>query len=77
MLVFLFPPPPRPFFHLAKEFYLSGHPVPRPELVDQKPQVGGSRSGLLTAFPRTVDKETFLRGAWPTDRNGVAQFTSV
>jgi len=31
---------------------------------------------LLTAFPRTKRHETWLRGAWPTDPNGVAQFTS-
>lgn len=45
--------------------------------MNEKPQVGGSRSGLLSAFPRTNDWETFLRGAWPSDRNGVAQFTSI
>jgi hypothetical protein len=55
----------------------SGHPVSRPEFVNQKPQVGGKRAGLLSAFPRTVQQETFLRGAWPTDRNGIAQFTSA
>ncbi|KAJ7041045.1 Intradiol ring-cleavage dioxygenase [Mycena alexandri] len=57
--------------------HYSGHPVPAPHLVDEQPQVGGKRSGLLSAFPRTVQHETFLRGAWPTDRNGVAQFTSI
>ncbi|KAF7303820.1 hypothetical protein MIND_00611800 [Mycena indigotica] len=57
--------------------HYAGHPVPAPHLVDEQPQVGGARSGLLSAFPRTVKSETFLRGAWPTDRNGVAQFTSI
>lgn len=55
----------------------SGHPVPRPEELTVKPQVGGKRSGLLPPFPRTINHETFLRGAWPTDGNGVAQFTST
>lgn len=57
--------------------FYAGHPVPRLDLVNQKPQVGGKRAGLLSAFPRTVDEETFLRGAWPTDRRGVAQFTTI
>ncbi|RXW19984.1 hypothetical protein EST38_g5857 [Candolleomyces aberdarensis] len=54
----------------------SGHPDPRPELINEPPQVGGKRAGLLSAYPRTVFEETWLRGAWPTDQNGVAQFTS-
>jgi len=57
--------------------HYAGHPVPEPHLVDEKPQVGGKRSGLLTKFPRTAPEETWLRGAWPTDRNGVAQFTTI
>ncbi|PFH47561.1 hypothetical protein AMATHDRAFT_151801 [Amanita thiersii Skay4041] len=57
--------------------YYAGHPVPRPELRDEKPQVGGKRSGLLSAYPRTKFEETFLRGAWPTDGRGVAQFTTI
>ncbi|KAG5717640.1 hypothetical protein E4T56_gene8581, partial [Termitomyces sp. T112] len=56
--------------------HYAGHPDPAPHLVDEQPQVGGKRAGLLSAFPRTKFEETFLRGAWPTDRNGVAQFTS-
>lgn len=60
----------------ATGFY-AGHPVPEPHLVSEKPQVGGKRSGLLTKFPRTLEEETFLRGAWPTDANGVAQFTTI
>ena len=54
-----------------------GHPWPKPEHVDAKPQVGGKRNGLLPPFPLTVQEETWLRGAWPTDENGVAQFTST
>jgi protocatechuate 3,4-dioxygenase beta subunit len=61
--------------HANATGYYAGHPVPRPELVNEKPQRGGKRSGLLSAYPRTVHEETWLRGAWPTDRNGVAQFT--
>ncbi|KAJ7621290.1 Intradiol ring-cleavage dioxygenase [Roridomyces roridus] len=57
--------------------HYAGHPDPAPHLVNEQPQVGGSRSGLLSAFPRTKYQETFLRGAWPTDRNGVSQFTSI
>ncbi|KNZ75840.1 hypothetical protein J132_00853 [Termitomyces sp. J132] len=57
--------------------HYAGHPDPAPHLVDEQPQVGGKRAGLLSAFPRTKFEETFLRGAWPTDRNGVAQFTTI
>ena len=56
--------------------HYAGHPVPHPHLVNEKPRVDGPRSGLLTAYPRTIAAETFLRGAWPTDNNGIAQFTS-
>jgi len=55
----------------------AGHPLPHQHLVDEKPQVGGKRSGLLSPFPRTNFHETFLRGAWPTDHNGVSQFTTI
>ncbi|KAF9269819.1 aromatic compound dioxygenase [Marasmius fiardii PR-910] len=64
-------------WHANATGHYAGHPFPKPELVNEKPQVGGKRSGLLTAFPRTVHEETWLRGAWPTDRNGVAQFTTI
>ncbi|KAJ3565259.1 hypothetical protein NP233_g7747 [Leucocoprinus birnbaumii] len=57
--------------------HYAGHPLPKPEHVNTKPQVGGKRNGLLPPFPRTVQEETWLRGAWPTDENGVAQFTSI
>ncbi|THU83110.1 aromatic compound dioxygenase [Dendrothele bispora CBS 962.96] len=57
--------------------HYAGHPDPLPELRDEKPQVGGKRSGLLSAFPRTKFEETWLRGAWPTDENGVVQFTTI
>jgi len=64
-------------WHANSTGYYAGHPVPEPHLVSEKPQVGGKRSGLLTKFPRTVYEETWLRGAWPTDQNGVAQFTTI
>ncbi|KAJ3536944.1 hypothetical protein NMY22_g5810 [Coprinellus aureogranulatus] len=57
--------------------HYAGHPLPHPHLANEQPQVGGKRSGLLSAFPRTVFEETWLRGAWPTDKNGVAQFTTI
>ena len=56
--------------------HYAGHPVPAKSLENEKPQVGGKRNGLLSAFPRTIEEETFLRGAWATDQNGVARFTS-
>ncbi|KAH9476000.1 hypothetical protein JR316_0011567 [Psilocybe cubensis] len=55
----------------------AGHPVPHPHLADEQPATEGRRRGLLTAFPRTIQEETWLRGAWPTDKNGVVQFTSI
>jgi len=57
--------------------HYAGHPDPHPDHVNAKPQVGGRRAGLLPPFPRTNQEETFLRGAWPTDENGVAQFTTI
>ncbi|KAL0958780.1 hypothetical protein HGRIS_014101 [Hohenbuehelia grisea] len=64
-------------WHANGTGHYAGHPWPKPHLKDEKPQVGGKRSGLLSAFPRTEPHETWLRGAWPTDQNGVAQFTST
>ncbi|TFK31815.1 Intradiol ring-cleavage dioxygenase [Crucibulum laeve] len=55
----------------------AGHPFPLLHLANKKPQVGGKHSGLLMAFPCTLHKETWLRGAWPTNRNEVAQFTTI
>ncbi len=34
-------------------------------------------AGLLKPYPKTKWGETFLRGAYPTDKNGVAQLTSI
>jgi len=64
-------------WHANATGYYAGHPTPYPHLTDERPQRGGKRSGLLTRFPRTIVEETWLRAAWPTDQNGVVQFTSI
>jgi len=64
-------------WHANATGHYAGHPLPAPHLVDEKPQVGGKRSGLLSAYPRTIEEENWLRGAWETDRNGVSQFTTT
>jgi protocatechuate 3,4-dioxygenase beta subunit len=64
-------------WHANATGYYAGHPTPRPDLVKEEPASTGPRAGLLSAYPRTVQEETWLRGALPTDRNGVAEFTSV
>lgn len=56
--------------------HYAGHPDPAPHLINEKPQVGGKRNGLLSFFPRTNFEDQWLRGAWPTDSHGVARFTS-
>ncbi|THH18831.1 hypothetical protein EW146_g2238 [Bondarzewia mesenterica] len=57
--------------------HYAGHPEPARHMLDEQPQVGGKRNGLLSAFPRTKPEQTWLRGAWPTNQNGVAQFTTI
>ncbi|KAJ4474306.1 Intradiol ring-cleavage dioxygenase [Lentinula aciculospora] len=57
--------------------HYAGHPEPAPHLANEQPQVGGKRSGLLSAFPRTNFHEQWLRGAWQTDSHGVARFTTI
>ncbi|KDR79165.1 hypothetical protein GALMADRAFT_243052 [Galerina marginata CBS 339.88] len=57
--------------------HYAGHPLPHPHFMNELPASTGIRRGLLPPFPRTVQEETWLRGAWPTDRNGVAQFTTI
>jgi len=64
-------------WHANATGHYAGHPLPRPELVDEHPATEGKRRGLLTAYPRTVDEETWLRGAWATDARGVAQFSTI
>jgi len=64
-------------WHANATGYYGGHPHPVPGLENEVPPTTGSRKGMLTPFPKTVWGETFLRGALPTDKNGVAAFTSV
>ncbi|PWN89713.1 aromatic compound dioxygenase [Acaromyces ingoldii] len=64
-------------WHANATGYYAGHPDPRPDLVNEEPASSGPRKGLLSAYPRTNDEETWLRGALPTDANGVAEFTSI
>ncbi|KAI4517792.1 aromatic compound dioxygenase [Schizophyllum commune Loenen D] len=64
-------------WHANATGHYAGHPNPYPGLEDEKPQVGGRFGGLLTTYPRSNYEETFLRGAWLTDANGVAKFTTV
>jgi len=63
-------------WHANSTGYYSGHPAPHPDNAGKKPATEGPRRGLLPPYPRT-DQENWLRGAWPTDRNGVAQFTTI
>ncbi|KAF9042791.1 hypothetical protein BDZ89DRAFT_255271 [Hymenopellis radicata] len=44
-------------------------------LTEQGPK-RGRRQTLWRAYPRTKHEVTWLRGAWPTNANGVVQFTS-
>lgn len=64
-------------WHANATGYYAGHPTPRPDLVSEEPASTGPRKGLLSAYPRTNDDEAWLRGALPTDRNGVSEFTSI
>ncbi len=64
-------------WHANTTGYYAGHPTARPDLVNEQPASEGPRRGLLSAYPRTVDEETWLRGAMPTDQGGVAEFTSI
>ena len=64
-------------WHANATGHYAGHPEPAPELENEGPAKEGPRKGLLTPFPKTKWGETFCRGAYPTDKNGVAQFTSI
>lgn len=59
--------------------YYAGHPYAKKGLENEKPATTGIRKGLLSAFPRDDEhlQETWLRGALPTDSNGVTEFTSI
>jgi len=64
-------------WHANATGYYAGHPVPAPDKINEEPASTGARKGLLSMYPRTVQEETWLRGALPTDNNGVAEFTSI
>lgn len=64
-------------WHANATGHYAGHPDPAPHLVDEQPQTTGHRKGLLSAYPRTNEEETWLRAAQPTDENGVTEFTSI
>ncbi|KAH6909972.1 hypothetical protein BKA70DRAFT_1102325, partial [Coprinopsis sp. MPI-PUGE-AT-0042] len=57
--------------------YYAVHHVPCFRLVNEKPQIGGKRTGMLSAFPRAIDEETWPRSAWPTGKRGVVQLATV
>lgn len=64
-------------WHANATGHYAGHPDPAPHLKDEVPVQTGPRKGLLSAYPRTMYEDTWLRGALPTDKNGVAHFTSI
>lgn len=59
----------------ATGFY-SGHSV-APPFVRENPTVLILPNGSMPYWPRVDEQETWLRGALPTDRNGVSVFTSI
>ncbi len=62
-------------WHANTTGHYAGHPDQDPILKWEGPATEGPRKGLLSKYPRTNDHETFLRGAWPTNENGLAQFS--
>lgn len=64
-------------WHANATGYYAGHPTPKVGMENEKPMATGPRKGLMSAYPRTNQEEHWLRGALPTDSNGVAEFTSV
>lgn len=61
--------------HANATGHYAGHPEQEEALKWEGPKHEGPRKGLLSKYPRTKPEETFLRGAWPTDSNGLSQFT--
>ena len=55
--------------------HYAGHPGPGAE--DYPPIAEGHSKGFPKIYPRSRPDDTFLRGAWPTDEHGVAQFVSA
>ncbi|KAM0752806.1 aromatic compound dioxygenase [Meredithblackwellia eburnea MCA 4105] len=64
-------------WHANTTGHYAGHPDQAPELKWEGPAQSGKRKGLLSKYPRTEPEETWLRAAWPTNKNGVAQFSSI
>ncbi|BGP12245.1 hypothetical protein JCM10213_000062 [Rhodosporidiobolus nylandii] len=64
-------------WHANTTGHYAGHPEQDPSLKWEGPAPDGPRKGLLSKYPRTNDHETFLRAAWPTNKNGLSQFTSI
>ncbi|EFP84436.1 hypothetical protein PGTUg99_013215 [Puccinia graminis f. sp. tritici] len=64
-------------WHANATGFYAGHPSPAEGDENEKPQVGGARAGLLPAYPRKLFDEQWLRGAWPTDKKGVARFNTI
>lgn len=66
-------------WHANTTGHYAGHADPDPDLKWEGPAPYGVRKGLLTKFPRWEHlwDETFLKGAWPTNKNGVSQFASI
>ncbi|KAL8286217.1 hypothetical protein RQP46_004705 [Phenoliferia psychrophenolica] len=64
-------------WHANTTGHYAGHADPDPDLIWEGPAAYGVRKGLLTKFPRWNNDETWLRAAWPTNKNGVSQFSSI
>ncbi|GAA5863529.1 hypothetical protein JCM8547_007276 [Rhodosporidiobolus lusitaniae] len=64
-------------WHANATGHYAGHPEQEEVLKWEGPAHEGPRKGLLSKYPRTKPDETFLRAAWPTNHNGVSQFTSI
>ncbi|GAA6034649.1 hypothetical protein JCM8097_001098 [Rhodosporidiobolus ruineniae] len=64
-------------WHANSTGHYAGHPEQEEKLKWEGPAHEGPRKGLLSKYPRTKPDETFLRAAWPTNKNGVSQFTSI
>ncbi|KXN81588.1 hypothetical protein AN958_04410 [Leucoagaricus sp. SymC.cos] len=61
-------------WHTNATGHYSGHPgLTRPEREYSR----SDQDSEGPIYPRTKPKETWLRGAWPTDENGVVQFTTI
>ncbi|GAA5916496.1 hypothetical protein JCM6882_001740 [Rhodosporidiobolus microsporus] len=64
-------------WHANATGHYAGHPHQEEALKWEGPAHEGPRKGLLSKYPRTKPDETFLRAAWPTNKEGISQFTSI